>query len=82
MNQIDKDILTILMIKGGELYGLEILDNLEITFDLASIYPALGRLEKEGFVSWSWRYKDYESARRKCYEITDLGLATINRILD
>ncbi len=81
LSAIDEDILTVLL--GRELYGLEILDqlNLErpIQLKFGSLYPALNRLEKKGLVSWKWGDEVDESggARRKYYKMTALGLKAL-----
>ena len=77
LSALDEDILTVLM--GRELYGLEILDqlNLDRPHELmfSSLYPALNRLEKKGFVSSKWGSENDSSggARRKYYKPTGLG---------
>lgn len=81
LSAIDEDVLTAL--KGRELYGLEILDylNLERPEELmfGSLYPALNRLEKKGLVSWRWGdEKDPTGgARRKYYKVTGLGVKSL-----
>ena len=81
LSAIDEDILTVLAAR--ELYGLEILDNLNLnredTFGsklgFGSLYPALNRLEKKGFVKWRWgdESDDTGGARRKYYKMTGMG---------
>jgi PadR family transcriptional regulator, regulatory protein PadR len=77
LSAIDEDILTVLL--GRELYGLEILGELNpgrtIPLQFGSLYPALNRLEQKGLVSWKWGDEQDESggARRKYYKVTDLG---------
>jgi PadR family transcriptional regulator, regulatory protein PadR len=77
LSAIDEDILTGLL--NRELYGLEILDQLNLgrPFQLSfgSLYPALNRLEKKGFIEWRWGDIQDGSggARRKYYKVTGLG---------
>lgn len=84
LSAIDEDILTVLL--GRELYGLEILDQLNIDRPIelrfGSLYPALNRLEKKGLVSWRWGDEVDESggARRKYYEVTGLGIRSLRAV--
>ena len=80
----DVYILKVLSVKD-KAYGFEILDKLNNHYrpgskmKLGSIYPALNRLEKDGFVEWSWGDETEASggARRKYYSITAQGLTTL-----
>jgi PadR family transcriptional regulator, regulatory protein PadR len=84
LSAIDEDILTVLM--GRELYGLEILDQLNpgrpLELSFGSLYPALNRLNKKGFINWRWGEEQDGSggARRKYYEITALGARTLRDV--
>lgn len=88
LSAIDEDILTVL--KGRELYGLEILDNLNLDREdklgsklgFGSLYPALNRLEKKGFIQWRWgdETDDSGGARRKYYKMTGLGSDVLNQV--
>jgi PadR family transcriptional regulator, regulatory protein PadR len=84
LSAIDEDILTVLL--GRELYGLEVLDELNpgrsIPLRFSSLYPALNRLEKKGMVSWRWGDAVDESggARRKYYKVTGLGATTLRSV--
>ena len=84
LSAIDEDILTVLL--GRELYGLEILDQLNldrpIELKFGSLYPALNRLEKKGLVSWKWGDEVDESggARRKYYKVTGLGARALRQV--
>jgi PadR family transcriptional regulator, regulatory protein PadR len=80
---IDKDIMTAL--GGRELYGLEILDNLNqleqgLKLGFGRLYPALARLERQGFIEWRWADEpdDTGDARRKYYKMTELGSGRLN----
>ncbi len=69
-------ILTIL--RGGENYGYQIIQRVkelsggQLEWADGMLYPVLHKLEKDGFVSTSWKLSD-EGRRRKYYQITDLG---------
>ena len=84
LSAIDEDILTVLL--GRELYGLEILDQLNpgrpLPFSFGSLYPALNRLEKKGFISWCWgdEQEGTSGARRKYYKVTGLGAGALNEV--
>ena len=85
ISAIDEDILTVLM--SRELYGLEILDQLNLDrpvneLRFGSLYPALNRLEKKGLVSWRWGDEVDESggARRKYYKVTGLGVKSLRAV--
>ena len=84
LSAIDEDILTVL--SGRELYGLEILDQLNLDrpteLKFGSLYPALNRLKKKGFVSWKWGDEVDESggARRKYYKVTGEGVKALKTV--
>jgi PadR family transcriptional regulator, regulatory protein PadR len=84
LSAIDEDILTVLL--GRELYGLEILDKLNpsrpIPLSFGSLYPALNRLEKKGFIKWRWGDEQDNSggARRKYYKVTGLGATQLHDV--
>jgi PadR family transcriptional regulator PadR len=84
LSAIDQDILTAM--GGRELYGLEILDELNldrfIELSFGSLYPALNRLEKKGLISWRWGDEQEVSggARRKYYRMTGLGRTVLSEI--
>ena len=84
LSALDEDILTILL--GRELYGLQILDQLNLDrpdeLMFSSLYPALNRLEKKGFVSWKWGDENETSggARRKYYKVNGTGAAVLREI--
>jgi DNA-binding PadR family transcriptional regulator len=85
LSAIDEDILTVLM-GGRELYGLEVLDQLNpdrpIPLSFGSLYPALNRLEKKGYLSWRWgdEQEGTGGARRKYYKVTSLGSAALSEV--
>lgn len=84
LTAIDEDVLTVLL--GRELYGLEILDQLNpdrpVPLSFGSLYPALNRLDKKGLISWRWGDEMEESggARRKYYKITGLGARSLRAV--
>ena len=84
ISAIDEDVLTALL--GRELYGLEILDqlNLERPSELkfGSLYPALNRLEKKGLGFWYWGVVVVVvgGARRKYYKVTGLGARSLRAV--
>ena len=83
LSAIEADILTVLLAR--ELYGLDILNRLNpgrpIPLSFGSLYPALNRLEKKGFIEWRWGDEQEGSggARRKYYKVTGLGETTLNQ---
>jgi DNA-binding PadR family transcriptional regulator len=84
LTAIDEDILTLLL--GRELYGLEVLDELNpgrpIPLSFGSLYPALNRLEKKGYISWRWgdEQEGTGGARRKYYKVTGLGASALHEV--
>lgn len=83
LSAIEGDILSVLL--GRELYGLDILNKLNpdrpIHLSFGSLYPALNRLEKKGFLEWRWGDEQEETggARRKYYKVTLLGAKVFNQ---
>jgi PadR family transcriptional regulator, regulatory protein PadR len=86
ISAIEEDILTALL--GQERYGLEVLDVINpgrpTQLSFGSLYPALNRLEKKGFISWRWGDEQDNSggARRKYYKVTGLGATTLRELQD
>jgi DNA-binding PadR family transcriptional regulator len=86
LSAIDEDVLTVLI--GRELYGLEVLDELNpgrpVPLGFGSLYPALNRLEKKGLISWRWGSEQDNSggARRKYYKVTGLGATVLGEVQD
>jgi DNA-binding PadR family transcriptional regulator len=84
LSALDEDVLTVLL--GRELYGLEILDQLNLDrpdeLMFSSLYPALNRLEKKGFVSWKWgdEHDSSGGARRKYFKVNGSGAAVLREI--
>ncbi len=83
LTALEADILAVLL--GKELYGLDILNRLNpgrpIPLSFGSLYPALNRLDKKGFIDWRWGDEQEGSggARRKYYKVTGLGETTLNQ---
>ena len=83
LSSIDEDILTVLL--GRELYGLEILEYINpgrpgLPLTYGSIYPALNRLEKKGFVESRWGDESTSGARRRYYKVTGLGASSLSDV--
>ena len=81
LSDIEEAIL-ITLEKGKELYGLEISNAIyeaseqKIQIKFGSLYPALRRLERKGFVMSRWgedKPDDRGGARRRYYTIAKLG---------
>jgi PadR family transcriptional regulator PadR len=78
------ELAVLLAIAPAPRYGLEILRHLEFA-DLVlaegTIYPLLGRLEREGLLSGKW--VDGEGPRpRKYYQLTPAGRARMKKMSD
>jgi DNA-binding PadR family transcriptional regulator len=84
LSALDEDVLTAML--GRELYGLEILDELNlgrpVLLSFGSLYPALNRLEKKGLISWRWGDVQEGSggARRKYYKVNGAGANALREI--
>lgn len=76
-SSLEEDIVTVIC--GKRLYGIEIQRALEEVLSqkrsAGSLYPALHRLVKKGFLTAEWGASDeqYEGARRKYYTVTAEG---------
>lgn len=75
------DVLLLAVLSGGDAHGYAVIEALKArsagTFDLpeGTVYPALHRLERQGFVRSSW---DKSSARkRRVYALTRQGRAAL-----
>jgi PadR family transcriptional regulator len=76
--------LTVLhAVAQGTAHGFDIIDTIGLPG--GTVYPALSRLERDGFVSSSW--EDVHIARadhrppRRYYRATQLGVRTLNEAL-
>ncbi|MBU7013773.1 MAG: helix-turn-helix transcriptional regulator [Theionarchaea archaeon] len=76
--------LILMMLAPREMYGYEIMKSLgELTTGIyepksGTLYPALKRLEKKGFISSE--IKDVEGNRIKYYRITEKGKGRLERL--
>ncbi|MDQ6826102.1 MAG: helix-turn-helix transcriptional regulator [Candidatus Eremiobacteraeota bacterium] len=66
----------LVMLKGYNLHGYEIMKKLKDQFDVISdpgtVYRALRQLERDGYISSCWDSKEQGPARR-VYTLTDAG---------
>lgn len=71
------DLLTLAVLADGDKHGYAVIEELKArsddTFDLpeGTVYPALHRLEKAGFLSSEWSTE--QGRRRRTYAITKKG---------
>jgi DNA-binding PadR family transcriptional regulator len=81
----ETEILILSVISPGELYGLEIRDEVKSLtsgkreISLGGLYVTLGRMEKKGLVTARWGDATEErlGARRRYYKITGLGASAL-----
>ncbi|CAN5507523.1 PadR family transcriptional regulator [soil metagenome] len=79
------DIVLLSILEGDARYGLEILKEVNLRTDGAfdfrkgSLYPALHRLVKAGWVETFWQDSSAGGAPRKYYSLTDEGRKTGER---
>ena len=72
------DMLILRMLQGGPAHGLQIAQDIErrsddvLLVEQGSLYPALHRLEKRGWISSSWGVSD-TNRRARFYELTPIG---------
>lgn len=75
-------LLVLALLDESPLHGYEIAKQIEtrsrgaISFNIASLYPLLYRLEERGWISGRWQQKSGER-RRRFYRITDSGRRTL-----
>ncbi|MFM7423879.1 MAG: PadR family transcriptional regulator [Elainella sp.] len=80
LSALEEDFLSLLYRRS--LYGLEFLTAIKEASNgtrdvgFGSLYPTLGRLEKQRLVSWRWG-DEQTGPRRKYYEITPFGKAVL-----
>ncbi|MBB6098710.1 PadR family transcriptional regulator PadR [Deinobacterium chartae] len=73
------DLMLLSVLEGSERYGLEMIDQVNArtggAFDFreGSLYPALHRLVKQGWVETRWRDSSCGGAPRKYYSLTPAG---------
>lgn len=72
------DMLVLRMLQAGPAHGLEIAQDIQrrsddvLFVEQGSLYPALHRLEKRGWIVSSWGISD-TSRRARFYELTRVG---------
>lgn len=72
------DLLILRVLNGGELYGfkigkrIQLLSSDTLKVQKGSLYPALHRLESEGFIRAEWKMSDGEKPM-KVYSLTSAG---------
>jgi PadR family transcriptional regulator, regulatory protein PadR len=77
--QLDLDLVILAVLEQEALYGLEIIKevhnrtNHALEFKEGSLYPALHRLVKLGWVESNWQPSTTGGAPRKYYALTDTG---------
>jgi len=80
---IDGILLSILA--EGESYGYDIMNTVhertlgQLSIKEGTLYPALRRLEAEGFIQGNWATQE-QGARRRYYHITDSGQTELHRV--
>lgn len=78
------DLALLAALQDQPRYGLDILKHVNGrsagTFDLreGSLYPALHRLVKAGWIESDWQASDLGGAPRKVYRLTDDGRTALN----
>lgn len=77
------EFIILLRLQQGDTYGyklaLQIKDVTSIEVAEGTLYPLLNRLKRDGLVVTDWRTEDGGSPR-KYYEITSLGVETLNKM--
>ncbi len=72
------ELAVLSLLEKGAIHGYEIAKRVEqetggvLKFDVASLYPLLYRMEKQGWVCAEWRDSD-SGRRRRCYKLTRQG---------
>jgi transcriptional regulator len=75
-------LLVLGLLEEGPLHGYEIGKRIEsrsdgeITFNAASLYPLLYRLERKGWITGQWQQKPGQR-RRRFYRLTSAGRQTL-----
>jgi DNA-binding PadR family transcriptional regulator len=86
----ETEILILLAISAGELYGLEIRDEVKRLTDskreisLGGLYVTLKRIEDKKLVTARWgdTTDERQGARRRYYKITGLGARALNEAVN
>jgi PadR family transcriptional regulator, regulatory protein PadR len=82
VKHLDLDLVLLATLEPNPLYGLEILKEVNLRthglleFKGGSLYPALHRLVKAGWVETYWQPSNSGGAPRKYYRLSDSGLST------
>jgi poly-beta-hydroxybutyrate-responsive repressor len=67
----------LVMLKDLNLHGYEIMsalrENFAITTDPGSVYRALRRLERDGYIRSRWSTQDHAGPARRVYTLTEAG---------
>jgi PadR family transcriptional regulator, regulatory protein PadR len=77
--RIDLDLVLLATLETGALYGLEIIKEVNsrtdgaLEFKEGSLYPALHRLVKSGWVETTWQPSTTGGPPRKYYQLTEGG---------
>ncbi len=72
------ELAVLSLLERETLHGYEIAKRVEqetggvLKFDVASLYPLLYRMEKQGWLSAEWQDSD-SGRRRRCYKLTKEG---------
>lgn len=72
------ELAVLSVLTSGPLHGYEIARQIEqqsggaLRFDLASLYPLLYRMERDGWLNAKWQESD-SGRRRRCYSLTREG---------
>jgi PadR family transcriptional regulator, regulatory protein PadR len=72
------DMLILRILQGGQVHGLDIAQRIErqsdavLLVEQGSLYPALHRLEKRGWISAAWGTSD-NNRRARFYRLTPKG---------
>lgn len=79
------DLIVLSVLEGGERYGLEITKEVNartggyLTLNAGSLYPALHRLERSGWLSVDERTPPRGGPKVRYYTLNDLGSAELSR---
>ena len=79
------DLILLEILEAQAMYGLEIINEAQtrtdgyFDFKEGSLYPALHRLEAQGWLSAAFQNSDSGGPRRKYYRLTDKGSHALER---
>ncbi len=83
--QLDLDLVILATLEQAPLYGLEIIKEVQertngaLAFKEGSLYPALHRLVKLGWVLTEWQPSTTGGAPRKYYQLSDSGISALKK---